>query len=230
MPTALVVQHTDIEGPGLIAEALAAHGVGLRVVRPFAGEVVPAACNADALIVMGGPMGVYETDAHPYLRDEMRLIEAALRAGRPVLGTCLGSQLLAAVLGARVYPGPRKEIGWMPVELADAGDPLFAGLPRRFTPLHWHGDIFDLPAGAVHLARSALTAHQAYRYGDRAWGLLFHLEATRAQVAAMVEEFADELAGAGVDGGQLLADSDRCLADLAAIAGTVFDRFASAVR
>ncbi len=230
MPTALVIQHIDVEGPGLIADALAAHGVGLRVVRPFAGEPVPGTCDADALIVMGGPMGVYETDAHPYLRDEMRLIEAALRARRPMLGTCLGSQLLAAVLGARVHPGARKEIGWLPVDLEDDGDHLFAGLPRRFTPLHWHGDVFDLPAGAVHLARSELTAHQAFRYGDCAWGLLFHLETTRAQVAAMTDAFADELTGAGIAREALLTNADHHLAELAAIARSVFDRFALALR
>ena len=181
MATALVLQHIDVEGPGLLGAALQARGVTLRTVRPYAGEPVPARCDADALVVMGGPMGVYESDRYPHLSDELRLIEATVADGRPVIGTCLGSQLLAAALGARVYPNTRKEIGWHDVELTDAArdDALLGGVPRRFTPVHWHGDIFDLPAGAVHLAASAITRHQAFRYGANVYGLLFHLELDR---------------------------------------------------
>ena len=141
---------------------------------------------------MGGPMGVYEQDRYPFLRDELRLIEAALKDGRPVLGVCLGSQLLAAALGAKVVKGPGKEIGWYPVSLLAGArdDRLFGSAPDSFTPLHWHGDVFDLPAGAVALATSEKTPLQAYRYGENVYGLLFHIEPDAAIVAGMVRDFA----------------------------------------
>lgn len=231
MPTALVLQHVAVEGPGLLGAALQARGVTLRTVRVFAGEPVPARCEADALVIMGGPMGVYEADRHPHLGDERRLIEAALAAGRPLIGTCLGSQLLASALGARVHPNTRKEIGWHEVALtaAAADDPLFAGLPSRFTPVHWHGDVFDLPAGAVPLARSALTAHQAFRHGATAWGLLFHLELDRPQLASWLTAFADELAREGIAPSEITADADRRLAAARAVGAPLFDRFAALI-
>lgn len=231
MPRALVVQHVAVEGPGLLGAALQARGVALRTVRVFAGEPVPAGCEADALVVMGGPMGVYDGDRHPHLRDELRLIESALAAGRPIIGTCLGSQLLAAALGARVYPNTRKEIGWHEVALAAAArdDALLAGAPDRFTPVHWHGDVFDLPAGAVHLARSALTPHQAFRHGDNAWGLLFHLELERPQLDSWLTAFADEMRDAGVAPEAITADADQRLAAAAAVGTRVFDAFAARI-
>jgi GMP synthase (glutamine-hydrolysing) len=231
MPTALVLQHIDVEGPGLLGTALRRRGIELRTVRTHAGEPVPARCDADALVVMGGPMGVYESDRYPHLTDEMRLIESTVAAGKPTIGTCLGSQLLAAALGARVYPNTRKEIGWHDVELTDAArdDALLGAAPRRFTPVHWHGDVFDLPAGAVHLAASAITAHQAYRYGANAYGLLFHLELDRAHLDSWMTAFAAELAEAGIAPGEITADADRRLAASAAIGAGVFNQFASLI-
>src|SRR5262247_282272 len=162
--TACILQHVACETAAAIGDALQRQGIAQRVVRIFAGEPVPRELTDDALVVMGGPMGVYESDRYPHLLDELRLIEDALRRERPLIGVCLGSQLVAAALGARVYPGGFKEIGWYPVELSTAAqdDPLFGDVPRRFTPLVWHGDVFDLPRGAVSLASSALTAHQAF--------------------------------------------------------------------
>ena len=231
MPTALVIQHVAVEGPGDLGAALLARGIALRTVRVFAGEPVPARCDADALVVMGGPMGVYEDDRYPHLRDERRLLESALAAGRPILGTCLGSQLLASALGARVYPNTRKEIGWHEVALAAAArdDALLAGLPDRFTPVHWHGDVFDLPTGAVSLARSALTPHQAFRHGATAWGLLFHLELDRPQLDSWITAFADELAETGIAPEAITADADRHLAAARAVGAQVFARFAALI-
>jgi GMP synthase (glutamine-hydrolysing) len=210
-PTVLALQHVRVETPGMVEAGVEQSGARLEVVRVFEGAPVPAELGEhQGLVVMGGPMGVYEADRHPFLRDEARLIERALRDRVPVLGICLGSQLLASVLGARVYPGAHKEIGWYPVTLEEAGraDPLLGPLPASFTPLHWHGDVFELPQGAAGLARSQLTRHQAFVYDHNAYGLLFHLEVAGGQLDGMVAAFADELHDAGV-APQVLLDGAR---------------------
>src|SRR5262249_28104091 len=149
--TVLVLQHEQVEGLGTIAESLSDAGVTPRYSRAHAGEPVPRELGSAAgLIIMGGPMGVYDADRYPFLRDEMRLIEKALASGAPVLGICLGSQLLAHTLGADVKPSGGKEIGWYQVRLTAAGqeDPLWRGIPSAFTAFHWHGDLFALPQGS----------------------------------------------------------------------------------
>lgn len=227
-----VVEHVAPETPGAIGEALARAGHELETIRPFRGERVPRSIgDAAALVVMGGPMGVYEADRHPHLRDEIALLEDAVARGVPVLGVCLGSQLLAAALGARVAPGPAKEIGWFPVELSEAAasDALLRGLGPGIEPLHWHGDRFELPRGAVTLGSSARTPIQGFRHGEHVYGLLFHLEVTRGIVAGMIEAFADELRAERLDGEAILAETERRLPALAPLAATVFDRFAGLV-
>jgi GMP synthase (glutamine-hydrolysing) len=227
-----ILQHTACETLGTIADALEAEALAWQYVRVFEGKPVPAEIgDAGGLIVMGGPMGVYEQDRYPHLKDELRLIESALKAGKPLLGVCLGSQLLAAVLGANVTKGVRKEIGWYPIRLSQTAseDRLWSGLGRDLTVLHWHGDVFDLPAGAVNLASSELTAHQAFRYGNSAYGLLFHLEMTAEMAAGMAAEFGDELREAGGDASRLEAQSAVNCGRLEAIGETVFSRWARLV-
>ena len=228
-----VLQHHPAENLGAIADALESAALAWQYVRVFDGHPVPADMKgAGGLIVMGGPEAVYQLDRYPYLRAEMALIESALKAGRPVLGVCLGSQLLAAALGASVRRAAHKEIGWYPVRLRPEAkdDRLLRGLPEEFVACHWHGDIFDLPSDAVALASSELTELQAFRYGDNAWGLLFHAEMTQRIVAALVGEFGEGLKRVGIDGEEILALAPRHLAGLRNIGETIFSRWAAPIQ
>jgi GMP synthase-like glutamine amidotransferase len=162
----------------------------------YAGDPLPALTDFDRLVVMGGPMSVGDTDAYPWLADERAFVAEAVAAGKSMVGVCLGAQLIAAALDARVYPNADKEIGWLPVRLTDQarGLDLCDGLPLQQTVFHWHGDTFDLPAGAVHLAESDACANQAFLVDGRVLGLQCHLESTPASVAAICEHCADGLA------------------------------------
>jgi GMP synthase (glutamine-hydrolysing) len=152
------------------------------------GELLPDWRSFDAIVAMGGPMSVNDDAELPWLADEKRVIGEAVRGGKPYWGVCLGVQLLAASLGARVYPGPQPEVGLLPVELTDEGraDPVFGPVQRDLVTLQWHGDTFDLPAGAMRLASSPAYANQAFRF-ERAYGVQFHLEVS----AEMAREWAE---------------------------------------
>ena len=174
----LVLQHIACEPPAAYGDALVARGHVLHPVEVDEGEPLPDWREFQAIVAMGGPMGAYEDDRHPWLADEKRLIAEAVHAGLPYFGACLGVQLLAAALGARVHPGPEPEVGLLEVERTPEGDedPVASLLPRRFTALQWHGDTFDLPEGAVPLFSSPLYPNQGFRYGPVAYGVQFHLE------------------------------------------------------
>ncbi|HUQ56947.1 type 1 glutamine amidotransferase [Lentzea sp.] len=171
----VVVQHVPFEGPGLIAPALFAVGSTVSVVRADLGDALPTASQLDVLVVMGGPMGALDDHEHPHLAQVRSLIADCVLLGKPVLGVCLGAQLLAAALGATVRRGPVAEIGAGVVEIASADDPVLSPSGSRIPVVHWHEDTFDLPEGAELLARSGLYAHQAFRVGT-AYGLQFHVE------------------------------------------------------
>jgi GMP synthase-like glutamine amidotransferase len=160
-----------------------------------AGDALPAPADFDRLVVMGGPMSVGDTEAYPWLTDELESIADAIAAGKSVVGVCLGAQLIAAALGARVNPNAHKEIGWFPVRLTEQAKALDLcdRLPAEQTVFHWHGDTFDLPPRAVHLAESEACANQAFLFDGRVLGLQFHLESTPASVAAICEHCADEI-------------------------------------
>lgn len=232
MPEVVVLQHITCENPGTIRAALAREKIGARYILTSQ-EPVPAAIPAgvSGLIVMGGPMGVYESDQYAFLSDEMRLIGDAVNREIPVLGVCLGAQLMAAALGAEVKPGPQKEIGWYPVQLTDAAtiDPAWKKLPREFMAFHWHGDRFDLPSGAELLASSGLTPNQAFRYGKSAYGIQFHLEVDHALVAAMAETFSDELAAERIPVSAILEPRGRYLPALEAAGRVIFDDWVRSV-
>jgi len=227
-----VLQHHPAENLGAIADALESAALAWQYVRVFDGHTVPADMKgAGGLIVMGGPEAVYQLDRYPYLRAEIALIENALKASRPILGVCLGSQLLAAALGANVRRAAHREIGWYPVTLRPEAkdDRLLRGLPEEFVACHWHSDMFDLPTGAVPLASSELTELQAFRY-ENAWGLLFHAEMTQRIVAALVSEFGEGLKRLGIDGDEILASTPRHLANLSKISETIFGRWAAPIQ
>jgi GMP synthase (glutamine-hydrolysing) len=185
---ALVLQHIACEPPGVFEDVLHERGVELHRVELDEGEPVPDWREFDAIVAMGGPMSVNDEAEVPWLADEKRLIGEAVRAGTPYWGVCLGVQLLAASLGAPVYPGPEPEVGLLPVDLTGEGrtDPVFAGLESGLATLQWHGDTFDLPEGAVRLASSPAYENQAFRF-ERAYGVQFHLEVS----AEMAREWAD---------------------------------------
>jgi len=223
-PSVLVLQHADHETPGLVGQALQAKRIGLEFVRAHRGEPVPRELgDAVGLLVMGGPMGVYEADRYPHLRDELRLIEVALSEGRPVLGICLGSQLVAHALGADVRKA-QKEVGWHTVTLTEDGllDPLFKGLESSFMGFHWHGDVFDLPPGATSLARSELTGCQVFRHGTSVYGLLTHMEVTPEIVKGMVGAFSDDIRETGSTAAAILEGAEQHLPSLAERGRRVF--------
>jgi GMP synthase-like glutamine amidotransferase len=184
----VVLQHVAHEEAGAIGEVLIAAGQVVSVVRVDRGDPVPGPAEvADmaGLVVMGGPMGVHDDEAHPWLAHERDLIAAAVAAARPVLGVCLGAQQLAVALGGEVTTGPEPEVGIGEVRLTRQAedDAVFGPVGFTLPCMHWHGDTFSLPAGSVLLARSELYPHQAFRHGERAYGLQFHVEITPAVAA-----------------------------------------------
>lgn len=227
----LVLQHISCEHPGAFSDVIAERGVEAVAVELDAGESPPDWRKFDAVLAMGGPMGAGDEAEHPWLADEKALVREAVGAGHAFLGVCLGVQLLAASLGAPVHAVERPEVGLLDVELTDEGraDPLFAGLDDRFVSLQWHGDSFELPDGAVHLARSEQVANQAFRAGERAYGVQFHLEVTGAMARewAAVPAYRDSLASTlGPErGAAFIADVERRADELLPVARRLFSNW-----
>jgi len=187
------LQHVPFEGLGSIAPWLEAAGAEVTRTRWFAGDALPDVATLDLLVVMGGPMSVNDEAALPWLAAEKRFIRAAIDAGTPILGVCLGAQLIATAMGARVYANRAKEIGWFSVTAVPPADPAAFRFPPSLEVFHWHGETFDLPAGAVHLARSRGCEHQAFQLGPSAIGLQCHLETTPASVREIATHCRAEL-------------------------------------
>lgn len=185
-----VLQHVPFEGLGSIADWLASRNAEVAFTPLFApSHTLPETDAFDLLIALGGPMSVNDEARLPWLGNEKRLLARAIAHDKAVLGICLGAQLIADALGARVYPNTQKEIGWFPV-YAETADSAF---PPEFVAFHWHGETFDLPPGATHLAHTPACRNQAFRLGERVLGLQFHLETTPASAAALVDHCRDEL-------------------------------------
>src|SRR5215831_12248384 len=189
------IQHVSYEDPGHLLEWAEKEKHEISFTRIYETAVFPSPDSIDMLVIMGGPMGVYEEEKYSWLKPEKAFIRAVIDAAKKVLGICLGSQLIAEVLGARVYPHTMKEIGWWPVNKVQGkeGDKLTRGLPDRFNSFHWHGDTFDLPSGAVHLFCTEPCAQQGYSWGNNVAALQFHPEITPALAEAMIAHGRDEL-------------------------------------
>jgi GMP synthase (glutamine-hydrolysing) len=228
----LVLRHVQAEGLGLLANVLREHGIHHRYLDLPRGEPPPRDLRGvGGLIVLGGPMAVYEADRHPFLATESGLVERALTAGRPVLGICLGAQLIANVLGARVYRGERREVGWAPITLTEDGreDPVFGLMQPTATVFHMHSDTYELPPDGRNLARSALYEQQAFRWGDLVYGLQFHLEFTETMIQRLVSESDSRayIAEAGIDPPSLLTEAGTHVRRLGAVVQKVFSEFFS---
>lgn len=188
-------QHAPFETPDRFLDWVEARDYSLSATSFFAGEQLPDLQGIDLLVVMGGPMSVNDENQYPWLVGEKRFIREAVESGKKVLGICLGAQLLAGALGAKVYANPQKEIGWYPVSLTPAGrqSRLFHKFPPVFTTFHWHGDTFDLPEGAQWLAFSEACGNQAFQYGQNALGLQFHLEVSPEGVKGLLNHCGEDL-------------------------------------
>ena len=207
------IHHVAFEGLGSIEPWIRQHGHNLTSTHPYRGEALPPTLESDLLIVMGGPMNIYEEETFPWLKEEKRFIGRTIDQGGRVLGICLGAQLLANVLGARVYANKEKEIGWFPVKTTDAAatSTIFSDFPESTMAFHWHGDTFDIPRGAQHIARSTACENQAFIYDERIVGLQFHLETTPESTRQLIANCGDELVSGPYiqDAATMLADRDR---------------------
>jgi GMP synthase (glutamine-hydrolysing) len=225
MKHAIAISHVSFEDAGTLEDALTGRGIPLRYLQAGVDDLSPAK-DADILVVLGAPIGVYEVDRYPFLKDEFAVIEKAVARGKPIIGICLGSQALAAVLGARVYPNREKEIGWGLLGLTPDGrkSPLAGLAENKFRVLHWHGDTFDLPRGATWLAETAVTPHQAFSYGGgKLLALQFHVEQHVKGLERWLIGHTLELTTAGVDLHRLRADTKRLGPGLEKASRKMFD-------
>jgi GMP synthase-like glutamine amidotransferase len=224
----LILKNIEAEGPGTIGDHLEGKAWGREVVELEKGEVPPPLEDYHSVVVMGGPMGLYEVEDYPYLINGFRAVEEAFAAGKKVLGVCLGAQVMARVLGARVYKGHAKEVGWLDITLTGEGleDPAMRamaegpggeGPSESFKVFHWHGDTFDLPEGASRLAGSELYENQAFSYAGGSYALQFHVEVTPEMLA---QWFRGEPERESV-----MADTDRYFEECNARARNFYEKF-----
>ena len=208
MQNAIAIRHVAFEDAGTLEGVLEQRGIGLRYLEAGVDDLAPAK-DTDLLIVLGGPIGIYEVDRYPFLKQELATIEAAVKQGTPVIGICLGCQALAAVLASRVYPGKQKELGWDAMSLTKEGKASPLGAIEGIRVLNWHGDTFDLPSGATRLASTAITPNQAFTYGPKILALQFHVELPERDLEKWLIGHTLELANSKIDLGRLRAETAR---------------------
>ncbi len=189
------LMHVPFEGPQAISTWAKERGYSESYSRLYEDRSLPSADDLDLLVIMGGPMGVYDQEQYPWLKEEKVFIKKVMDAGKACLGICLGAQLLADALGAKVHKNLYKEIGFFPVSLTPLGwnSPIFGRMPATFEALHWHGDTFDMPQGALHIASSSGCANQAFIFDNRIVGFQFHIESTRQGLENLIKNCGDEL-------------------------------------
>jgi GMP synthase-like glutamine amidotransferase len=194
---ALIIKHIDIEGPGLIEYCLNERKIPYQIFSFETGVRLPKPEGFTHIVILGGPMNVYEEDRYPFLREEDFFIKEAIQRGKLILGICLGAQLIAKALGAKVFKAPVKEIGWYDVSLTRIGshDPFFSNLPKTFPVFQWHEDTFEIPKAGKIIATSTSVPHQGFRYGENAYGLQFHLEVTKEMIMEWMKTYEEELKG-----------------------------------
>jgi GMP synthase (glutamine-hydrolysing) len=208
MNNAIAIRHVAFEDAGTLEPVLKERGVGLRYLEAGIDDLTPGK-DTDLLVVLGGPIGIYEVDRYPFLKHELSVIEAAVKKGVPVIGICLGCQALAAVLAARVYPNRAKELGWDRMTLTEEGKASPLGVIDGVPVLNWHGDTFDLPAGATRLASTAITPNQAFTYGPKVLALQFHVELPERDLEKWLIGHTLELSTSKIDLGKMRADTAR---------------------
>ena len=189
------LQHVPFEGLGYIETWAFENNVGITSTKLFEGELLPSQNDFDFLVIMGGPMSVNDEHIYNWLKTENEFVLDTIKSNKPVIGICLGAQIIAKALGAKVYPNKQKEIGWFPVKKASkATDSVISRLfPREIKVFQWHGETFDLPAGAVHIAENSVCINQAFIYKEKVLGLQFHLEAISENINSLVMNCKDEL-------------------------------------
>jgi GMP synthase (glutamine-hydrolysing) len=229
MARVLVIRHVAHEGLGVMKRPFEM-GFEVDYIDIYRNDVVPSRLDGyDGLIALGGPMGVYEEDKYPFIKAEVKLIEEALKKRVPMLGICLGSQLLAKAAGARVYKGGAKEIGWHDVTLTEDSDDdrLFLAFPDKFRAFHWHGDTFDVPRGALMLASSELFPNQVIKVGPLAYGIQFHLEVTEKMIREWISVNHGELASlkGQVDPKAILKETPASIEGLNRLGSALASRF-----
>lgn len=226
-------QHVPFEGLGSIEEWASENKHVLTSTQFFSNSNLPDVADVDWLIVMGGPMGVYDEKQYDWLVLEKQWIKKAIEAGKTIIGICLGAQLVAEVLGAKVYPNQYKEIGWYPVEFSNEalGNKLFQGIDKTMTVFHWHGDTFDLPPGAICLASSKACRHQAFLYTEKVLGLQFHFEMTENALQTMIENGSGELKPAPfIQTEEMILNNKNLIEDNKRVLFTILDRLANPPR
>ena len=203
----------ECEGMGKIADWIHDRGHSVSCTHLYRGDSLPSHETYDLLLIMGGPMNIYEYRNHPWLPAEKEFIKQAIQSGKKVLGICLGAQLIADVLGSKIYQNSKMEIGWYPVKFKPGKKsiPAFESFPEELTVLHWHGDTFDLPEGTVHLAESEVCMNQAFSYGDRVIGLQFHIEMDKPDVAAFLDDILPEPIPGQIQSAQQITEGNRHL-------------------
>jgi GMP synthase (glutamine-hydrolysing) len=221
--SAVAIRHLHFEDLGTLEPLLRERGYAVRYVEATTQELRALdALAPDLLIVLGGPIGAFDDATYPFVKDELALVQRRLAAGAPILGICLGAQLMARALGARVYPLGVKEIGFGPLQLSDEGRQSPLALLGGTPVLHWHGDQFDIPAGASRLAGTSIGQNQAFSLGDAVLGLQFHLEADTRSMERWLVGHACELGQAGIDPRTLRAQAEEVQARVAGASRAVF--------